>query len=68
MYMDFFRRGICSFTLLQRDKLLIGLQTDSRAAFLGAKLNVMIHTPLDYVAKNESDLIAAVEEYRGVVI
>ena len=50
--------------LLQRDKLLIGLQTDSRAAFLGAKLNAMIHSPLDYIADNESDLIAALEEYR----
>jgi nucleoside 2-deoxyribosyltransferase len=50
--------------LLQRDKLLIGLQTDNRAAFLGAKLNAMIHGPLDYIADNENDLIAALEEYR----
>jgi nucleoside 2-deoxyribosyltransferase len=50
--------------LLQRDKLLIGLQTDSRAAFLGAKLNPMIHVALDYIAGNESDLISALEEYR----
>jgi nucleoside 2-deoxyribosyltransferase len=49
---------------LQRDKLLIGLQTDSRAAFLGAKLNPMIHAALDYIAGNESDLITALEEYR----
>lgn len=50
--------------LLQRDKLLIGLQTDSRAAFLGAKLNPMIHVALDYIAGNESDLISALEEFR----
>jgi nucleoside 2-deoxyribosyltransferase len=52
--------------LLQRDKLLVGLQTDMRApfAFLGAKLNPMIHCALDYVADNEKDLIAALEEYR----
>jgi nucleoside 2-deoxyribosyltransferase len=50
--------------LLQRDKLLIGLQTDSRAAFLGAKLNPMIHVALDYIAVNESDLISALDEYR----
>lgn len=50
--------------LLQRDKLLIGLQTDSRAAFLGARLNAMIHGPLDYIAYNENDLISALEEYR----
>jgi hypothetical protein len=50
--------------LLQRDKLLIGLQTDSRAVFLGAKLNPMIHVALDHIAGNESDLISALEEYR----
>jgi len=52
--------------LLQRDRLLIGLQTDIRAAFafLGAKLNPMIYGALDYVADNENDLISALEEYR----
>lgn len=50
--------------LLQRDKLLIGLQTDQRAAFPGAKLNAMIHGALDDIAANESDLISALEEYR----
>jgi len=50
--------------LLQRDKLLIGLQTDSRAAFPGAKLNPMIHVALDTIAASESDLISALEEYR----
>ena len=50
--------------LLQRDKLLIGLQTDSRAAFLGAKLNPMIHVALDYIAGDQSDLISALEQYR----
>ena len=49
--------------LLQQEKLLIGLQTDSRAAFLGAKLNPMIHGALDYIADNENDLIAALDEY-----
>ena len=51
--------------LLQRDKLLIGLYTDIRAAFLGAKLNAMVHGPLDHIADNEKDLIAALEEYRN---
>jgi len=50
--------------LLQRDKLLVGLQTDSRAAFLGEKLNAMIHGSLDYIADNENDLIDTIEEYR----
>jgi len=48
---------------LQRDKLLIGLQTDSRSAFLGAKLNPMIHAALDSITDNENDLISALEEY-----
>lgn len=50
--------------LLQRDKLLIGLQTDIRAAYLGVKLNAMIHGSLDSIVDNEDDLIAALEEYR----
>jgi len=40
------------------------LQTDIRGAFLGARLNAMIHGALDYIADNENDLIAALEEYR----
>ena len=50
--------------LLQRDKLLIGLHTDFRGAFLGAKLNAMVHGPLDHIAADEKDLITALEEYR----
>jgi nucleoside 2-deoxyribosyltransferase len=49
--------------LLQRDRLLIGLQTDWRAAFLWAKLNPMIHGALDCITDNENDLMAALEEY-----
>ncbi len=51
--------------LLQRDKLLIGLHTDIRGAFLGAKLNAMVHGSLDHIADNEPDLIVALEEYRN---
>jgi nucleoside 2-deoxyribosyltransferase len=50
--------------LLQQDKLIIGLQTDSRAAYLGAKINAILHGSLDYVVDNEDDLITALEEYR----
>jgi len=50
--------------LLQREKLLIGLQTDWRAAFPGEKLNAMVRGALDGVAESEDDLIAAVEAYR----
>jgi nucleoside 2-deoxyribosyltransferase len=51
--------------LLQRDKLLIGLYTDIRAAFLGAKLNAMVRGPLDHISTDEKDLIAALEDYRN---
>ena len=50
--------------LLQRDKLLIGLHTDRRGAFLEAKLNPMLSGPLETVTDNENDLIAALEAYR----
>ena len=50
--------------LLQRDKLLIGLHTDFRGAFLGVKLNAMIQGSLDSIVDNEDDLIAALGEYR----
>lgn len=50
--------------LAQRDKLLIGLQTDSRAALPEIKLNAMVFGSLDYVVDNENDLINALEEYK----
>ena len=52
--------------LLEQDKLIIGMQTDSRAVFLGVKLNAMIHGSFEYIADNENNLIAAIEEYRRV--
>jgi nucleoside 2-deoxyribosyltransferase len=48
----------------QRDKLLIGLHTDMRAAFPGAKLNAMIAYALDHVVEDEESLMAALEAYR----
>ncbi len=54
--------------LLEQDKLIIGLQTDSRSAFLGAKLNSMVYGSFEYIADNENNLIAAIEEYRQVRI
>ncbi len=38
-------------------KLLVGLQTDVRAAFVGAKLNPMLRVPLDHVTDSEDALI-----------
>ncbi len=49
--------------LLLRDKLLIGLQTDSRSAFPGGKLNSMVQGSFDYIADDEPDLIDALGEY-----
>jgi len=39
-------------------KRLLGLQTDTRGAFLGSKLNPMIHVALDAVLHTEDALIA----------
>lgn len=38
-------------------KILIGLQTDIRSAFLGSKLNPMIGVPLDHIFETENDLV-----------
>lgn len=41
----------------KKEKKLIGLHTDSRAAFMGSKLNPILKIPLDYIASNEEELI-----------
>lgn len=43
--------------LQQRKKLLIGLHTDARAAFMGSKLNPMLRVPLDHIAPDEETLL-----------
>ena len=40
----------CQKELQNKDTFLVGLQTDARAAFLGSKLNPMVHASLQYVA------------------
>ena len=47
-------------SLEKRSRLLIGLLTDRRAAFLDAKLNAMVQGALDTIVDNEEDLLAAV--------
>ena len=54
----------CQKELQREDKLLAGLQTDTRAAFLGSKLNPMVRVPLQYVADDEEALLRAVADYR----
>jgi len=49
---------------LQQDKLLIGLLTDMRGAFLGGKLNAMIGGALDCTMSDEQGLIAEMEAYK----
>ena len=53
--------------LLQRDKLLIGLQTDIRATFLGRKLNTMIHGSLDTIVDNEDATLKRLYRENGRV-
>jgi len=43
---------------LNQNRILIGLHTDSRAAFLNTKLNPMISESLDQVFEKESELIS----------
>lgn len=52
-------------TLQQPYKLLIGLHTDARAAFVEAKLNPMIQVPLEYIATDEAELLQRLEHYRA---
>jgi nucleoside 2-deoxyribosyltransferase len=40
-----------------KTRAIIGLQTDPRAAFIGAKLNPMIKIPFDSIFDNERDLL-----------
>ncbi len=38
-------------------KVIVGLHTDIRAAFINGKLNPMLKVPLDYIAESKADLI-----------
>ncbi|MBI2055608.1 MAG: nucleoside 2-deoxyribosyltransferase [Candidatus Sungbacteria bacterium] len=43
--------------LNEKNRILIGFQTDVRAAFMGSKLNPMLKIPLDYIATSEEQLM-----------
>jgi nucleoside 2-deoxyribosyltransferase len=49
-------------------KLLVGLHTDARAAFLSSKLNPMLYVPLERVAEAEEELLKIVEDYRSTLL
>ena len=47
-------------------RLLVGLQTDSRAAFVSSKLNPMLRVPLERVVESEDELLQVLEDYRTI--
>ena len=49
--------------LLKRRKLLVGLQTDLRGAFVHSKLNAMVAGALDEVVANVDDLVAVLQRF-----
>ena len=53
----------CHKGLQNGEKLLVGLHTDSRAAFVGARLNPMVRIPLDYVADDEETLLQILSDH-----
>ncbi|HKH37443.1 MAG TPA: hypothetical protein VKA82_09785 [Rubrobacter sp.] len=40
----------------------MGLHTDTRAAFIGGRLNPMVRVPLDYVVDDEKTLLRLLAE------
>jgi hypothetical protein len=50
----------CQKYLQNGDKLLAGLHTDTRGAFIGGRLNPMVRVPLDYVVDDEETLLRVV--------
>ena len=47
----------CQKYLQRGEKLLIGLHTDIRAAFIGSRLNPMVGVALDYIVDGEEALL-----------
>jgi nucleoside 2-deoxyribosyltransferase len=47
----------CQKYLQRSGKLLVGLHTDTRAAFIGGRLNPMVRVPLDYVVDDVETLL-----------
>ena len=48
----------CHEELRDPSKLIVGLRTDVRAAFLGSELDPMLRVPLKFVAGSEEELLA----------
>ena len=52
----------CQKYLQNNGKRLVGLHTDTRASFIGARLNPMVRVPLDYVVDDEDELLRLLAE------
>ncbi len=50
--------------LEKRKKLLIGYMTDTRAAFIGGKLNPMVKIPLGKIVETEDELLKFLNDYK----
>ena len=48
--------------LQSKNKIIIGLHTDSRAAFIGSKLNPMLKIPIDIIFESSDDVIQYLTE------
>jgi len=52
--------------LNKTQKMLVGLHTDQRAAFLRSKLNPMVKVPFDFIATSQEELVGWLERGRLV--
>jgi hypothetical protein len=57
----------CQKYLQNGEKLLVGLHTDTRVAFIGGSLNPMVHVPPDYVVDDEETLLCLLVEHKSGV-
>jgi nucleoside 2-deoxyribosyltransferase len=57
----------CQKYLLNGEKVLVGLHTDTRAAFKGGRLNPMVRVPLDYIVDDEETLLRLLAEHESGV-
>ncbi len=54
----------CQKHLQNGEKLLLGLHTDTRAAFIGGRLNPMVRVPLDCIVDDEETLLRLLVEHK----
>ncbi len=54
--------------LQKGEKLLVGIHTDTRATFIGGRLNPMVRIPLDCVVDDEETLLRVLAEQGSGVV